>query len=340
MVNRVIHTPSFFTSDAAMNEYWSGGQSRTEIGVTNGWYNCGSAASAGTLTMLLSGSQTGVTAGFKFHYLNAAGSGQVVFRVDDPGGNSHCDLRINGVTGIWTVTRNGTLLLTSTTPLALNAEVYVEIQFVVADSGGVAILKVDGVTDSVINSSALDTRNAGSGTIGSVAVVLNTPTGCRNEVRDLYVNDNTGGVDDTFWGPIVVTTQVVIGAGTHADHTPSAGSNYQNVDDAEPDGDSTYNSTATLNAIDTFAMSDNGYSAGTVKGVEVVLEQRKTDSSAATRVAPVFRISGTDYVASDISPSTTMRLDRVQVRLSPATAAAWTVGELDGMEAGYKRTAL
>ena len=157
--------------------------------------------------------------------------------------------------------------------------------------------------------------------------------------KDIYVNDNTGGVDDGFWGPISVVTMRPTAAGDKAQWTPLSSTNVSNVDDTTDDGDTTYNATSTLNQIDSFVMADTGYAAGTVKGVEVVMDARRTDASATARLAPLWRIGSTDYVGSDLIPRSTYLFLRALYRLSPATSAAWTVSELDGAELGYKRTA-
>lgn len=326
MVNRMIHTPSYLAT-ATAGEYWD----TFSAAISGGWYiRNGSGSFTKGFT-----AQSGWTIGFKFLYTGAGTSTAIIVQLISAG-TLHCDLRFNQTTGCFLVTRNGTTLLTSTTALAANAEYYVEIQFVVADTG-TAILKIDGTTDSVINSTSVDTRN---GALASADTVSFFGTNAlAPQIKDIYINDNSGGVDDTFWGPIAVGTLTVTGAGNSAQWTPLSSTNASNVDETAMDGDTTYNGTTTNGHVDTFAASNTGYSSGTVKGVEWAAEMKRDNVTATSRVARVYRISGTDYVGSDLSLLTTYRVLRELTRVSPATSSAWTVSELDGMEIGYKRTA-
>lgn len=328
MANRMIHTPSYLAT-ATVPQYWE--EALTPL-VTSGWY----VRTGGTTMTKTFAAQSGWTIGFLFSYVSGGTQTAIIVQLYD-GTTLHCDLRFNQTTGCFNVTRNGSVLLTSTTALAANTEYYVEIQFVVADSpSGVAILKVDGTTDSVINSSALDTRNAGNATANRVTFF--GTNALSPQIKDIYINDNSGGVDDTFWGPITVATLTATGAGNSATWDPLSSTNVSNVDEAAMDGDTTYNSTSTNNETDTFVASNTGYSAGTVKGVEWAAQVRRTDASSTARVARVYRISGTDYVGTGTAMQTTYRVLTELTRVSPATTAAWTVSELDGMEIGYRRT--
>jgi hypothetical protein len=338
MANLLINTPSYFAT-ADMLKYWTqytaGG-----MGVTSGWYAFITGAGYPTFSKAFP-AQSGFTVGFLFKHSGAGAASSQVVEFLDVTGTTHCDLRFNPSSGVFSMTRNngGTLLLTGTTILAANTEYYIEFQVVIADSGGVGILHIDGSVDAGVNSSSLDTRNGGSASAATVKFWFVGSSGIHS-FKNIYINDNSGGVDDTFWGPITVATSVVTGAGNKAQHAPSAGSNYQNVDDATPNDDTDYNSTSTNGHIDTFVMSDTGYSAGTVKGIEWVADVKKVDASGTARVAPVFRIGGADYVGADISPSTSYLLLNQRSRLQPVGGTpAWDVSTIDAMEVGIKRTA-
>lgn len=334
MGNLMIHTPTYFDTTRHV-EYW---QTSNNIRVLSNAYAGSNGGASGTLRFP-GVSATGFTAGFNFRWVGSTGGTASIFGLFE-GSVLHCDLRFNATTGQWTVTRNATVLLTSTTVLAPDTDYYIEIQFVIHDTTGVAILKIDGSTDSVINSSVLDTRNANTGVANAVEYELHS-TGVDTRISHMYLNDNTGGADDTFWGPIVVASQIVSGAGAHAEWTPLSSTNASNVDEAAADGDTTYNATSTLNELDTFAVSSTGYSAGTVKGVEWAAELRRTDASSTARIAPVYRVSGTDYVGSNITHQSDYRIRTERKRLNPDTSAAWTVAQLNSStEIGYKRTAL
>jgi hypothetical protein len=326
MANLMIHTPSILVASES-EKYWNAVSGQR--GITNGWYGKGVVGS--TFSKYIN-PVSGVTVGCLFK--NDVSTPTLVALSES--GTNHCDLRFSAATGKFTVTRNGTLLATGNTVLSPRTEYYVEIQFVISDTVGTAILHIDGVLDTGINATNLDTRNGATGVCNAISFQgLDT-----EQFKDIYINDNTGGVDDGFWGPISIVTMRPEGAGNKSQWTPSAGSNYQNVDDTTTNSDTDYNATSTNGNIDTYAMSDTGYASGTVLGVEWVADVRKADPSATARVAPVLRIGGTDYVGSDINPTTTYLLQNQRFRLQPvAGTPAWDVATLDAMEVGIKRTA-
>ena len=330
MANRMIHTPSYLaTADIAKK--WT---SASNTFVTSGWYAPGSSAGNSSFIQTFD-AQSGWTVGFLFRHENAGDSGFRQVIIFQSGSTNHVDFRHQGTTGLFEATRNGTVLAVGTTPLTESAEYYIEVQVTIADSGGTAILKVNGVTD--INYSG-DTKNGTSTTADNIEFSCYRTGSGSKYLKDIYVNDNSGGVDDTFWGPIVVPTLTVSSDGATTAWTPLSSTNASNVDDATPDDDTSYNSTTSSGDTDTFVMTNTGYSAGTVKGVEWASDLELTTVSGTATVAPVYRISSTDYVRTDISPTTSYLIETQRERLSPATASAWTLSELDGMEAGYKRT--
>lgn len=338
MANRMIHTPSYLSTAADIGLYWTG--AGAACSVSSGWYLGTTNSAANNLMAKTFDSQSGWTVGFRFKYSGVADATPMTLVRFLDGVTTHLEFDFTASTGLWRVTRNGTLLLTGTTVLSQNTEYYVEIQCTIADSGGVAILKVDGTADGVINSSSLDTRNGANASANIVQMQLFSGSSrIVPQYKDIYINDNNGANDITFWGPMTVASLVPSSAGNKAQWTPLSSTNVSNVDDTVVDGDTTYNSTATNGNIDSFVATDTGYSAGTVLGVEWASEVRRLDASSTARVAPVFRIGGTDYVGSDIAFSTTYTIQTQRYRQSPATSSAWTVSELDGAEVGYKRSA-
>lgn len=329
MVNRMLHTPSYMNTAAGRSEYWT-----TATGVAS---NGLAYYTRDVLIKVFDTTATGYTIGFAF--TRGAGTNtnsEIAGVFENAGALAHCDLRFNQTTGVFFVTRNGTVLLTSTAPLTVGVEYYVEIQFVVHDTTGVAILKIDGVTDSVINSAVLDTRNGGTGSCN--AVQFFGTNAIQPSLKDIYINDNTGGVDDTFFGPILFAS-MVMQSDDGVQWTPLSSTNASNVDEATADGDTTYNATSTNGHVDTFNASDTGYASGTVLGIEWAAEVRRVEPSATARVAPAYKIGGTTYIGSDIVPRMGYRIETERKRVSPATGVAWTLAELDGMKPGIKRTA-
>jgi hypothetical protein len=74
-----------------------------------------------------------------------------------------------------------------------------------------------------------------------------------------------------------------------------------------------------------------------VRWVEHWIYARK-DDAGTRKVAPLFRISSTDYVGSDDTLSTSYQYFGQIYENSPATSAAWSISEINNAEIGLKLT--
>lgn len=288
------------------------------------------------------GAQATWVVGFAYKIANFSATRSVLSLFD--GTVCHVTLAID-TAGNLRVYRNtlasGTLLATGTTVLTANTFAYLELLITISDTVGVVQAQINGDAETFTfvtgTSSTQDTRNGGNATANIVSFGGGSSSTVNVDYDDVYIHDGSGGVDDTFWGDVRLIAKSVDGAGNHTDFTPSTGSNWQNVDDATPDDDATYNESSTVNHIDSMTTAALGVT-GTVKSVGVSLYARKTDAGAAS-LAPLWRISGTDYAGTGVAASTDYRYKTQLYRVSPATSSAWTTSEIDGAEVGYKRTA-
>lgn len=255
----------------------------------------------------------------------------------DAGGALHASVQITagGLIRVFRGDTGGTLLGTGTIAIVPNVWTYLEFKVTISDTVGVFVTRVNGVVD--INLSNQDTRNAGTSASAYLIQIMQTSgSTITTDIDDMYINDGSGGVDDDFWGDGRVVEKSVDGAGNYAQFTPSTGSNWQNVDDATPDSDTTYNESSTLNQIDSMTTAALGVT-GTIKGVEVLISARKTDAGVG-EIAPHWRIANTDYAGTSKALSVDYTYVSQTYRVSPNTSSAWTVSELDGAELGYKKT--
>lgn len=146
-------------------------------------------------------------------------------------------------------------------------------------------------------------------------------------IDDVYVNSGQLLLEG------VVETLFPAGAGANTTWTPSAGSNYQNVDEKPMDGDTTYNQSSGSNQVDTFDF-DN-LATTDVQGIEVHCIVKST--SGSTNVRPVIRSGGTDYPAgANTSISTSYVSARLKSDTNPATGLAWTTTTINAAEFGIK----
>jgi hypothetical protein len=167
---------------------------------------------------------------------------------------------------------------------------------------------------------------------------------------DLIVMDDTddgindprlpgGGGFDKFLGAVEIVVKRPNGIGTSAEWTPApAGANWMNVDDIEPDGDTSVNSAAaTANgATDFFAMEDLTVTQDVV-GAQSLICARKTEEGFAA-IARVTKDGGTITVSSPwYLPDSYSYLVHIEPTLPDGTL--WTRARWNAIEYGYRRMA-
>lgn len=253
-------------------------------------------------------------------------------------------LTVNGLQCMINITSDGKIrLIRGTTELeasaagviAIDTWYYIEAKVVFHNTTGSFIVKVDGVEK--LNTSSVGTcQQAATATCGAILFNSINPTATPGEgsfFDDIYIDDSD------FHGDCIVESIAVNGAGSHADFTPSAGSNYENVDEATQDDDTTYNETNVVNEIDSFAMGSLASTATTIYGVMVEAIVRKTDAGSAQAIKLLCRSGGTDYLSSsDLYLGTSFKSYFGIWETNPADSAAWEDADIAAMECGVKAT--
>jgi hypothetical protein len=231
----------------------------------------------------------------------------------------------------------GTVLGTATTgQLTLNTYYYIELKAVIHPTAGSAIVRVNGV--DVLNLTGVNTAGTGSAGWDAYALHCGNAGTVTLQLDDLYVFDGSGSAPlNDFLGDVRVDARVATAAGATTTWTPSTGSNWQNVDDATPNGDTDYNATFSVPATDTFPVQDAPVPGATLYGVQVSISAKKSDAGAGS-LAPVIRHSGTDYAGSDLALGTGYLYVLRVYATNPGTGAAWTEADFNAAEFGYKRT--
>jgi hypothetical protein len=251
----------------------------------------------------------------------------------------HVYLRYTGATGLFAVHHSGgTQLCISSghAPFALDDSAYLELKVTVHDSTGSVELRLNGAV--VATATNVDTRNAGSAlpTYLHLGQVTAQSASSGIAIDDMYLCDDVGSAPtNTFLGDVRVATLRPSGAGNSTQFVPSAGSNYQNVDETLVDGDTTYNAESTVSDKDTFAMGDMPEAVDAIFGTMQLVYWRKDDAGPRSG-RQVVRSGGTDYEGSTVIMLDSYKFDE-QIRVvDPATAVAWTESGVNAIEAGYK----
>lgn len=225
----------------------------------------------------------------------------------------------------------GTILGTSGAGLTLNKWHVIELWLKIADSGGEAELKINGVLEVDFNGDTKQTAIADmqhikwqSGTTGSRFYPC--------YVDDIAINDTTGAQQNSWIGRGTILGFVPDGAGNYAQFTPSAGSNYQNVEEVPPDDDTTHNEDNVVDQKDSFTMGDIG-AIGSISAVCWWARAKMVDGTG--NLARLLRIASSDYQGSDLGLLTSYAYVFDILELNPDDSQPWEQADVNGLEAGY-----
>lgn len=265
---------------------------------------------------------------FKTSAIGAIG----VFSLLD-GATRHVDLRVQTGTGLIQVTRNATVLGTSTTAITTNTWYYLELKTTINNTTGVAVVAINGVTE--INLSSQDTQNAGNASANVVQIGGIAGTSATIQYDDYYIFDGTGSTANDINGPARVATFYSSEAGNSAQFTGTPGPNFSNVNNILMDDDSSFNYTSTANNIDSFKFTDPSITSGTATAYQHSITAR-TDGGGARVLAAHQRSSATNYAETGQALSASYKTYMFPRSTNPATSAAITATELKDAEFGYK----
>ncbi len=209
---------------------------------------------------------------------------------------------------------------------------YVECK-IVCDVSGSYTVKVDGVIK--LSGSAVDTRPAvGQDYNSSFQLQASQASAGNVHIDDLYCCDGSGTANNDFLGNVRVEAIRPDAAGDSTQLTPSAGNNYECVDEEVCDDDTTYVESVTIGQKDLYG-TDAAISE-TIFGVQANTDCRETDASSfdiktlcksgGNESADVGQaIGGTDYV-------TKTRI----LETDPADSNPWTASGINAAQFGLE----
>lgn len=220
--------------------------------------------------------------------------------------------------------------LASGSTLVVDQWYYIEVKVVIGESGVVEV-RLDGVLDSSWEG---DTRGYYLPKEINRIVLGRPPIGppsvysCKGYYDDLLV------ATDGHVGRCGVELLKPTGAGSSTDLTPSAGSNFECVDEVPPDDDTSYVSSSTVDDHDTYVLSDLTQS-GSVRAVQAFMRSRLSEAGEGS-IAPVLRSGGVDYTGVDSGLDVSYVYNRYLYNVDPATGLAWVTANVDALEFGPK----
>ena len=241
--------------------------------------------------------------------------------------------------GNFSVYRNLSTLLGTSSGATVQVRVYhfFEIKFLIHGSVGYVTIWLDNLQIlSLTNQNTLQGSNAWADQFRFRGIHNNLTT----LYDDLYLLSTSGSAPcNDRLGDIRVDVQRPDGAGIHTDFTPSAGSNYENVDETYPDDDTTYNDGSTIGNQDSYGLPalPSPPAGATIYGVKDQITVRKTD--AGTMGVKILTVQGgSDYLSEEFALTDTFTSPARVMENNPDDSAAWEDADISGGEVGVEIT--
>lgn len=210
--------------------------------------------------------------------------------------------------------------------IAADTWYYIEFALVRATAtGGSVTVYLDGT--SVASLGSTNTGASAIDGIGCVGGFGNT------DFDDLYVTNAAARLGT---GPLWIETIYPTGDTAEKDFARSAGSdNYANVDEAQADGDTTYNSSSTPGAYDLFDFGNLSTIPATIYAVVPTFSARKDDSTPRTvRTKHKSGVTTTDGTTRGVAVGYQFFTQIYEV--NPSTAGAYTNSDVSNLQVGYE----
>lgn len=228
----------------------------------------------------------------------------------------------------------GTMLgETANNALSLSQWQYVEAKIYHHDTAGTVEIRVNG--DTVLNLTSQDTKN-GTTTPNTIFLSGNSYNNGNVYYDDFYVCNGSGSTNNDFLGDVRVESILPSGVGSSTDWAPSAGNNYECVDESTPNDNTDYVSENTTGDHDTYAFSSIGLTSGSIYGVQQLVYANKADAGSRY-IKTVCRSGTTDYPNSNTySVSDTYTYYEDVLEQDPDTSSAWTISGVNAAEFGME----
>ena len=228
-------------------------------------------------------------------------------------------------------TSTGIVLGTSSgATIVANTYFHLEWDVLIADSGGTIALYINGIQRMSVT--GLDTKNTANTSCNAIS--------CDAGGQNTTVNTDFDDVvvrDDALSGDVQVKAFFPTAVGSVNQWTASAGTTAQCVDETAPNDDTDYISEDTTSQTSAFLFDDLP-STSVVRAVAINVRAKKSGAGAG-KLKPVTRISGTNYLGTEVSPSDGSYETNQDVQTNnPATSVAWSITAYNGAEFGVQRS--
>jgi len=212
----------------------------------------------------------------------------------------------------------------------------IEIHIFIDNTTGIIQIRIDGV--QVIDFAG-DTQ-VGANTTAWVVIWGASPSlgscVCYGYYDDLVINSPYGIRNNSWPGLGGIIGLLPDGAGNYTQLTPSAGANWQCVDEVPPDENASYIESPIINLRDTYRMQDLVITPGKVADVAAIqwLCRAYNTETQGGNFARLFRLNGVNYQGADVGYDKSYDYHPEIIETSPATMQNWTGDEVNALEAG------
>ncbi len=246
------------------------------------------------------------------------------------GGNEHLRLQYVVSTTLTNVIVRGSTIGT----FSWSSDVWhrMEIKLTVDDAVGEVTIRLD--NNEVFTATGIDTQQGTNAWTDRIDLVTENRLGAHENFDDIVVNDDQGTTNNTWLGDLKIETLRPTAAGDATDFTPSAGANWENVDDLTgPDEDTTFNESAVAGHQDLYTTADLSGTPNTIHAVVIRATARKDD--AGSRSIQLLSKTGvtTDVGASQVLLTSYTNFHEIH-EIDPDTTVAWTPTGVNGIQIG------
>jgi len=218
------------------------------------------------------------------------------------------------------------LVASGTIPMSINTTHRIELYYKIADSGGRIVVKINGVIDIDFTG---DTKPGADTTMNSVYL------GGVPAMAPYCYFDNLVIDDAAYPGNTRIQGIVPTGAGNLTQWTPSAGSNWDCVEEVPP-SDTDYVSINSVDQVDLYGMGSLVGSIGSIQCVQVQARCVKEGTPTPQNIQLAVRSGGTNYFSGNKAVPTVVGAVCNLWAVNPNTSNPWTQSGVDDMEAGIK----
>lgn len=241
----------------------------------------------------------------------------------------------------------GTVLGTSEPVITANAWNHVEVKVLVSDTVGTVHVQVNGL--EVLALTGQDTLDSGSAEISQIfhastridsaitASGANDATGLTIYRKDAVYWNDSGTVNNDFFGPVSVIRLAVLADDTFTWAASTGTTGYNLIDETGPDDADYVEADSTPPAASVFTLEDLPTDVTSVRGLVSLVRAKNTDGGDGKLQVSLVS-NGSDALGTDRQLTTAETYYRDVSELSPDTGVAWTPAEVDAAKIKIDRT--